>query len=94
MVELYDGTINARVANGRLDTARMAAFADLPSRSAAIFAAAVDMDRDGVADRFFVTQAEGGSNRGVRVIGRDGTVVSTFAALPRNLRVVASRPKR
>jgi hypothetical protein len=93
-MEVYDGTINARVANARLDLTRLAAFADLSSREAAAFAVAIDTDGNGVADRIFATQAEGGSQRGVRVINRDGTVAQTFSAFSRNLRIATSRPRR
>jgi hypothetical protein len=72
-IEVYDGTINARVSNARLDTARLAAFADLASRNTAVFAAAVDLDGDGVADQFLTTQGEGGGNRGIRAVGRTGS---------------------
>jgi len=93
-VEIYDGTINARVTNGRLDSARLAAFADLSSRNAAVFATAIDTDGDGIADRVFVAQAEGGSGIGIRSLRRDGTTAATFAAIPKNLRIAAARPKR
>ena len=93
-MEVYDGTINARVANARLDLTRLAAFADLSSREAAAYAVAIDTDGNGVADRIFATQAEGGSQRGVRVINRDGSVAQTFSAFSRNLRIATSRPRR
>ena len=93
-MEVYDGTVNARVANARLDMARLAAFSDLASRNAAVFAAAVDTDGDGVADRILSTQSEGGVGSGVRVLRRDGTVAATFSALPRSLRIAAARLPR
>jgi hypothetical protein len=93
-IEVYDGTINARVSNARLDTARLAAFADLASRNTAVFAAAVDLDGDGVADQFLTTQGEGGGNRGIRAVGRTGLVSDTPATTRSNLRIVSSLPRR
>jgi hypothetical protein len=94
VIEVYDGTVNARVANARLDTARLAAFADLSTRNAAAFAVAVDTDGDGVADRLYATQADGGSALGVRTVARNGGVTGTFAAFARNLRIAISPAKR
>jgi len=93
VIEVYDGTINARIANARLDTARLAAFAQMASRNTGVFAAAVDLDGDGVADQFLTTQGEGGGNHGIRAVGRTGAV-SDFPATNRsNLRIVTQVPK-
>lgn len=94
VVEVYDGTINARVANARLDTARLSAFADLGSRNVAVFAAGVDLDGDGVVDRLFTTQGAGGSNRGIRTVTKTGVIAETPATNRSNLRIVSSLPKR
>ena len=93
-VEVYDGTVNGHGVNARLDTARLAAFANLSTRNAGVFAAAVDTDGDGVADRVFVTQSEGGSGNGIRSVTKVGSVAGTFSAIAKNLRIAAARPKR
>jgi hypothetical protein len=94
VIEVYDGTINARAANARLDTARMAAFADLASRNTAVFAAAIDLDGDGIADQILATQGEGGSNHGIRGIGENLTMTNMPVMTRSNLRIVSSMPKR
>jgi hypothetical protein len=94
VVEVYDGTINARVANARLDTARLAAFADLSSRNTAVFAAAIDLNGDGIADELLSTQGDGGGKRGIRAVGRNGLVSSLPATNQSNLRIVTQVPKR
>jgi hypothetical protein len=93
-IQVYEGTVDARVVNQRLDAARLAAFADLASRNSAVFAAAIDVDGDGVADRIFSTQGEGGGHRGVRAVTRNGAVSDISPATRSNLRIVASLPKR
>ena len=94
VIEVYDGTINAMVANARLDTARLAAFAQMASRNTGVFAAAVDLDGDGVADQFLTTQGEGGGNHGIRAVGRTGVVSDIPATNRSNLRIVTQVPKR
>ncbi len=94
VVEVYDGTINASVANARLDTARMAAFADLSSRNTAVFAAAIDLNGDGIADELLSTQGDGGGKRGIRAVSRTGAVSNLPATNLSNLRIVTQQPKR
>jgi hypothetical protein len=94
VTEVYDGSIDARAANVRLDSARLAAFADLASRNAAVFATAIDTDGDGVADRLLSTQAAGGTGSGIRIVTKGGAVADTFAVIRKNLRIAAARPKR
>lgn len=94
VVEVYDGTVNARSANARVDAVRLAAFADLASQNAAVYAAAVDTDGDGIADRIVSTQAAGGAATGIRSITRTGAAAGAFSAIAKNLRIAASRPKR
>ncbi|MFM8636123.1 MAG: FKBP-type peptidyl-prolyl cis-trans isomerase, partial [Planctomycetia bacterium] len=93
VTEVYDGTI-AATTNVRL--ARQTAFAGLASRNAATFAAGIDIDGDNRADRFMVTQGNGGASSGVRVINATtGATVGTFAsALKSPLRIAASAPRR
>jgi len=93
VIEVYDGTVNGRRANNRLDSARLAAFADLASRNAAVFAAAVDTDGDGYADRVFSTQSAGGHAAGIRLVTTGGAGAGSFSAVARNLRIAASRPQ-
>jgi hypothetical protein len=94
VIEAYSGTINTRIANARLDKARLAAFADLSSRNAAVFAAAIDRDGDGIADQILATQGEGGSNHGIRGIGENLTMTNMPVMTRSNLRIVSSMPKR
>jgi uncharacterized repeat protein (TIGR01451 family) len=76
-VEVYDGSTGGRVA--RLD-----AFASFAKPNAAVFAAALDMNEDGVVDDVFGVQGRAGSGgtRGVKQFDRATNATTTLTDAP------------
>lgn len=93
--EVYDGRIDAAVANARI-VPRQAAFAGLARANAAVTSAAVDLDGDGRADRTFSSQASGGGFAGVKAVAAGAAPQLTAFTSPRlgaSLRIAASAPR-
>jgi len=92
-LQVYDGRLTSPPGT-RLDSARLAAFAGLSRAQAAVFAAAMDTNGDGRADRIFVTQGEGGEALGVRSLTPAGVSRTPISTVRANLRVATSKVRR
>jgi len=92
-VHVYDGRLDSKP-GARLDGAKFAAFAGFARAQAAVFAAAMDTDGDGRADRIFASQGEGGGAVGVRSMSHSGMPGSPVSAVRANLRSAVSKPRR
>ena len=93
--EVYDGRINAAVANASL-VPRQAAFAGLARANAAVALALVDLDGDGRADRTFTAQGQGGSFAGMKATATgaaSGLTTFSSPALRSALRLATSAPR-
>ena len=84
-VEIYNGIVDSSKNNPVLS--RFAAFSDLATRSAPVFAAAIDTTGDGVADSIDVVQ--GGASRASlrRYLAIAGTLQQTVAPLSGSLHI-------
>ena len=73
VIEVYDGQTGGQVA-------RLQAFASFAKPNAAVFAAALDLDGDGVVNDVYGVQgrAGGGGTRGVKQFNRATSVTSTL----------------
>jgi uncharacterized repeat protein (TIGR01451 family) len=93
--EVYDGRINAAVANASI-VPRQAAFAGLARVNAAVALAMVDLDGDGRADRTFTAQGPGGEFAGVKATAAGAApqlTPFTSPTLKSSLRLAASAPR-
>lgn len=78
-VEIYDGTVNAAVANAKRSATEgfTTPYASSETANAAVFASGVDLDGDGRLDRVVTCQGRGGSEVSARTFTRTGTAVTS-----------------
>lgn len=88
VTEVYAGGLGTLTA---APLARFAAFASLAKPNAPVSTAAVDLNGDGVIDRFLVTQGDGGTNPGIVSTSTAGVRVGTIGSQKGPLRIAAPR---
>jgi len=93
VVQIHDGRLDSKP-GARLNGARLAAFAGFAGAQAAVFAAAMDTDGDGRADRIFASQGEGGEAVGVRSMSQSGVAINSPSPVKANVRLAVSKPRR
>ena len=88
VTEVYAGALGTVTA---APLRRFAAFASLAKPNAPVYSAPVDLNGDGVIDRFFVTQGDASVNPGIVSTSTLGRRVGTFSSLKGPLRIAAPR---
>ena len=88
VTEVYAGVLGTVTA---APLRRFTAFASLAKPNAPVYAAPVDLNGDGVIDRFFVTQGDASANPGIVSTSTLGSRVGTVSSLKGPLRIAAPR---
>jgi hypothetical protein len=88
ITEVYAGVLGTVTA---APLRRFAAFASLAKPNAPVFTAPVDLNGDGVIDRFLVTQGDASVNPGIASTSTLGSRVGTFSSPKGPLRIAAPR---
>ena len=88
VTEVYAGVLGTVTA---APLRRFAAFASLAKPNAPIYTAPVDLNGDGVIDRFLVTQGDASANPGIVLTSTTGSRVGTVSSPKGPLRIAAPR---